>query len=161
MLSQKEPDSIIGWLVKNKVTANIIMLIFLLGGVYMSLFIKKEVFPEFDLDMVTISVAYPGASPEEVEQGIVLAIEEKIRSIEGVKEVTATAKENSASIIAELLEKGNKTKTYQDIQQAVDSISTFPEDAEKPIISMSSRKRRVVSLAQAALIITSRRKLRK
>ena len=147
MLSQKEPDSIIGWLVKNKVTANIIMLIFLLGGVYMSLFIKKEVFPEFDLDMVTISVAYPGASPEEVEQGIVLAIEEKIRSIEGVKEVTATAKENSASIIAELLEKGNKTKTYQDIQQAVDSISTFPEDAEKPIISMSSRKRRVVSLA--------------
>ena len=115
MLSQKEPDSII---------------------VYMSLFIKKEVFPEFDLDMVTISVAYPGASPEEVEQGIVLAIEEKIRSIEGVKEVTATAKENSASIIAELLEKGNKTKTYQDIQQAVDSISTFPEDAELAIMTL-------------------------
>lgn len=147
MYTHKEPNSIIGWLVKNKVTANIVMLIFLLGGVYMSLFIKKEVFPEFELDMVTISVAYPGASPEEVEQGIILAIEEKVRSIEGVKEVTATAKENSASIIAELLEKGNKTKTYQEIQQAIDAISTFPEDAEKPIISMSNRKRRVLSLA--------------
>jgi multidrug efflux pump subunit AcrB len=144
---QKEPNSIIAWLVKNKVTANILMLIFLVGGVYMSLYIKKEVFPEFDLDMVTISVAYPGASPEEVEQGIVLSIEEEIRSIEGVKEVTATAKEGVASVIAELHEKGNKTRTYQDIQQAIDSITTFPEDAEKPVISMSSRKRRVVSLA--------------
>lgn len=147
MSMHKEPNSIIGWLVKNKVTANIVMLIFLLGGVYMSLFIKKEVFPEFELDMVTISVAYPGASPEEVEQGIILAIEEKIRALEGVKEVTATAKENGASIIAELLEKGNKTKTYQEIQQAIDGITTFPEDAEKPIISMSNRKRRVLSLA--------------
>ncbi|AFL69086.1 efflux RND transporter permease subunit [Sulfurospirillum barnesii] len=144
---QKEPNSFIAWLVKNKVTANILMLIFLVGGVYMSLYIKKEVFPEFDLDMVTISVAYPGASPEEVEQGIVLSIEEEIRSIEGVKEVTATAKEGVASVIAELHEKGNKNRTYQDIQQAIDSITTFPEDAEKPVISMSSRKRRVVSLA--------------
>ncbi|MBN1839604.1 MAG: efflux RND transporter permease subunit [Campylobacterales bacterium] len=143
----KEPNSIIAWLVKNKVTANILMLIFLIGGVYMSLFIKKEVFPEFDLDMVTISVSYPGASPEEVEQGIILSIEEEIRSIEGVKEVTATAKEGVASVIAELHEKGNKNRAYQDIQQAVDSITTFPEDAEKPVISMSSRKRRVVSLA--------------
>ena len=147
MQTYKEPNSIIAWLVKNKVTANIIMLIFLLGGVYMSLFIKKEVFPEFDLDMVTISVPYPGASPEEVEQGIILAIEEKIRALEGIKEVTSTAKENSAMIVAELLEKTNKNKTYQDIQQAVDSISTFPEDAEKPVVSMSNRKRRVLSLA--------------
>jgi len=147
MHTYKEPNSIIGWLVKNKVTANIFMLIFLIGGVYMSLFIKKEVFPEFELDIVTISVPYPGASPEEVEQGIILAIEEKIRTLEGVKEVTSTAKENSAMIVAELIEKTNKNKTYQDIQQAIDSISTFPEDAEKPVVSMSQRKRRVLSLA--------------
>jgi len=147
MILNKEPNSIIAWLVKNKVTANIIMLIFLIGGVYMGFFIKKEVFPEFELDMVTISVAYPGASPEEVEQGVILAIEEKIKGIEGVKQVTATAKENGAQIVAELLEKTNKNKTYQDIQQGIDSITTFPEDAEKPIVSMSNRKRRVVSLS--------------
>jgi len=146
-MAYKEPNSVIGWLVKNKVTANIAMLIFLIGGVYMGLFIKKEVFPEFELDIVTISVPYPGASPEEVEQGIILAIEEKIKGIDGVKQVTATAKENSAQIVAELVEKTNKTKTYQDIQQGIDSITTFPEDAEKPIVSMSSRKRRVLSLS--------------
>jgi len=147
MMPHKEPNSIIAWLVKNKVTANIIMLIFLVGGVYMGFFIKKEVFPEFELDVVTITVAYPGASPEEVEQGVILAIEEKIKGIEGVKQITATAKENNAQIIAELIEKTNKNKTYQDIQQGIDSITTFPEDAEKPIVSMSNRKRRVVSLS--------------
>ena len=146
-MATKKANSIIGWLVENKVTANIIMLIFLFGGIYMSFFIKKEVFPEYELDMVTISVAYPGASPQEVEQGIILAIEEKIRGLEGIKEVTSTAKENSASIYAELIEKTNKNKVYQDIQQSVDGISTFPEDAEKPIVSMSSRKRRVLSLS--------------
>ncbi len=144
---RKEQNSIIAWLVHNKVTANLFMLIFLIGGIYMSFYIKKEVFPEFDLDMVTINVAYPGASPEEVEQGIILAVEEEIRSIEGVKEVTATAKEGVAQIVAELSEGSNKNRTYQDIKQAVDSITTFPEDAEKPIISMTMRKRRVVSLA--------------
>jgi multidrug efflux pump subunit AcrB len=146
-MMRKESNSVFAWMVKNKVTANLLMLIFLIGGVYMGLLIKKEVFPEFDLDMVTVSVAYPGASPEEVEQGIVLAIEEQIRAIEGVKEVTATAKEGSAQIVAELQEGTNKTRTYQDIKQAVDSITTFPEDAEKPVISMTVRKRRVVSLA--------------
>lgn len=147
MQIHKEPNSLLGWFVKNKVTANIIMLIFLFGGVYMGIFIKKEVFPEFELDMVTISVAYPGASPSEVEQGIILAIEEKIRGIEGVKEVIATAKESSASIVAELSEGTNKMRTYQDIQQAVDSISTFPQDAEKPNISMSTLKRRILTLS--------------
>jgi len=143
----QKSNSIIAWMVNNKVTANLLMLIFLIGGIYMSLNIKKEVFPEFELDMVTISVAYPGASPEEVEQGIILAVEEEIRSIEGVKEVTATAKEGSAQIVAELSEGSNKNRTYQDIKQAVDSITTFPEDAEKPIIAMTMRKRHVVSLA--------------
>ncbi|MDD3343547.1 MAG: efflux RND transporter permease subunit [Sulfurospirillaceae bacterium] len=142
----KKPNSILEWIVKNKVTANIAMLVFLLGGVYMSLLIKKEVFPEFDVDIVTITVAYPGASPEEVEQGLILSIEEKIRGIEGVKEITATAKESLASISVELNEGTNKTRTYQDIKQAVDSITTFPEDSETPNISINIRKRQVLSL---------------
>ncbi|MDD2384735.1 MAG: efflux RND transporter permease subunit [Sulfurospirillaceae bacterium] len=142
----KKPNSILEWIVKNKVTANIAMLVFLLGGVYMGLLIKKEVFPEFELDMVTISVAYPGASPEEVEQGVILSIEEKVRGIEGIKEITASAKESLGTVMVELAEGSNKTRTYQDIKQAVDGITTFPEDTETPNISMSLRKRHVLSL---------------
>ena len=74
---------LIAWMTRNRITPNLMMLIFLVGGFLTALRIKQEVFPEFDLDMVTISVAYPGSSPEEVEQGIVLAVEEGIRVTQG------------------------------------------------------------------------------
>ena len=63
----------ISWMVFNRVTPNLLMIFLLLGGIYMTSKIKQEVFPEFILDRVAISVSYPGSSPEEVEQGIVLA----------------------------------------------------------------------------------------
>ena len=75
---------LIAWMTHNRVTPNLIMLIFLVGGFIISLRIKQEVFPEFSLDIVTVRVPYPGASPEEVEQGIILAVEEAIRSLDGI-----------------------------------------------------------------------------
>jgi multidrug efflux pump subunit AcrB len=108
--------------------------------------IKQEVFPEFDLDIVTVTVAYPGASPEEVERGIILAIEEKIRGLEGIKELTSTAAEGLGSVNAELLESVDQQKIYQEIQQEIDRITTFPEDAEEPQVSLTDRRRDVVRL---------------
>ena len=77
----------LAWMVHNRVTPNLLMIFLILGGIIMSGQIKKEVFPEFELDLVTVRVAYPGASPEEVEQGIVLVVEEAIRGIDGIKEL--------------------------------------------------------------------------
>ena len=91
----------VAWMVHNRVTPNLLMLVFLVGGLLMSLRIKQEVFPEFDLDRVTISVPYPGASPAEVEQGIVLAIEEAIEGVEDIEEVVSRASEGG-----ELFENG-------------------------------------------------------
>ena len=79
----------IAWMVHNRVTPNLLMLFLIVAGLFMSFRIKQEVFPAFDVDLVGVSVPYPGASPEEVEQGIVLAVEENVRAIAGVKEVTA------------------------------------------------------------------------
>ena len=110
----------------------------------MSSKITREVFPAFELDNIAISVAYPGASPEEVEQGIVLAIEDSIQAIEGIKELTSTANEGSANVRAELRDDASPQKVLQDIQQEIDRISTFPEDAEDPVISISSIKRQVL-----------------
>ena len=76
----------ISWMVFNRVTPNLLMIFLLIGGVFMTSKIKQEVFPEFILDRVAIRVSYPGSSPEEVEQGIVLAIEDAIEGIEGIKE---------------------------------------------------------------------------
>ncbi|MBW2546127.1 MAG: efflux RND transporter permease subunit, partial [Deltaproteobacteria bacterium] len=82
---------------KNPVAANVLMLILIVGGlVTLMAGIKQEVFPEVDLDVVLVEVVYPGASPAEVEQAVVLAIEEGIRGVDGIKEVRSTAREGSA-----------------------------------------------------------------
>ncbi|MBN1449726.1 MAG: efflux RND transporter permease subunit [Anaerolineales bacterium] len=139
-------EGIIGWMARNRITPNLIMIVCLVGGLIVAIQIKQEVFPEFDLDMVQIRVAYPGSSPEEVEQGIVLAIEEAIRGLDGIKEITATASEGMGMVSAELEEGGDAQRIYQDIKQQVDRIITFPEDAEKPDVSMVMMRRQVLEL---------------
>jgi len=136
----------IAWMVKNHVTPNILMLVLLVGGLYLAINIKKEVFPEFSEDMVSITMAYPGASPEEVEQGIILAIEEAVRGLEDLEEVTSTASEGRGRVVAELLSSANGQKIYQDIQQEIARIITFPEDAEEPQIELSTHRRRVLAM---------------
>ncbi len=136
----------IAWMVYNRVPSNLLMLLFIIGGLLMTTQIKQEVFPEFTTDSISISVAYPGASPEEVEQGIVLVLEEAVRDIEGIDEITATANEGSARLILDLDTGIEQQKVYQDIQQAVDRILTFPVDAEEPQINLSTRRRSVLSI---------------
>ena len=137
----------IAWMTKNRVTPNLMMIVLIIGGLFFARSIKQEVFPEFELDMVQVSVPYPGSSPEEVEQGIVLAVEEAIRGLEGIKEITATASEGRAVVNAELLEEEDNQRIYQDIKQEIDRITTFPEDAEEPEVSMVMRRREVINVA--------------
>ena len=79
----------IAWMAQNAVAANLLMGVFIIGGLVISGSVKQEVFPEFSFDQVNVSVAYPGASPEEVEKGVLIAIEEAIRAMEA--EISAVA----------------------------------------------------------------------
>ena len=136
----------VAWMVRNRVTANILMLTFLVGGFIVATQIKQEVFPDFELDIVAISVPYPGASPEEVERGIVLVIEEAIRGLDGVKEVTAQASEGFGSVSAELFEDANQQKVYQEIKQEIDRVTTFPEEAEEPEVVLQTHRHEVLTV---------------
>lgn len=136
----------IAWMINNGVTPNLIMLFLLIGGILMLFRIKQEVFPEFSLDTVSISVSYPGASPEEVESGIILAIEEAVRGVEGVKQVTSIAGEGLGTINVELLSDSDQQKAYQDIRQEVDRINTLPLDAEEPQVVLQIHRREVLDL---------------
>ncbi|MCB0330545.1 MAG: efflux RND transporter permease subunit [Bdellovibrionales bacterium] len=140
------PRGPIAWMTRNTVAANLLMVIFLVGGLMMSGQIRQEVFPEFTTDIVRISVPYPGASPEEVEQGIILSVEDVVRGLEGVKRVTSSAAEGSGSVIVELLSSANEFKTFQDIKNEVDRITSFPEDAERPVVSLVESRRKVITL---------------
>lgn len=140
-------SGVIAWMVHNRVTPNLLMFVLLLGGLIVSMTIKQEVFPEFELDMVTVSVSYPGASPEEVEQSVLLALEQAIQGIEGVDEMTATASEGSGRVNVDLTDEAVPQEVLSDIEQAVDRIDTFPVDAEDPKTVLASRKRQVLRLS--------------
>ncbi|HPU83999.1 MAG TPA: efflux RND transporter permease subunit [Candidatus Latescibacteria bacterium] len=136
----------LAWMVHNRVTASLLMLVFIIGGLVAAYRIKQEVYPEFELDRVDIRVPYPGASPEEVEQGIILVVEEAIRGIDGIKQITATAAEGSGSVSVEIEEGADAQRVYQDIQQAIQRISTFPQDAEKPQVALAISRRNVLAI---------------
>jgi multidrug efflux pump subunit AcrB len=136
----------IAWMAGNSVAANLLMLVLLVGGLIWGSRIKQEVFPEFDLDLVTVTVPYPGASPEEVEQGIVLAIEEAVQGLEGVSEVTASAQEGVGTVTVEMLAGADLQRLGQDIQSEIDRITSFPEEAEKPQVVITTRRREVISV---------------
>ncbi len=137
----------IAWMAGHSVTANLLMLVLLLGGLVMGNKIQKDVFPDFELDLVTISLPYPGASPEEVERGAILAVEEAVSDLEGIKKVTATAREGSGTVTVEIIEGEDVSRIAQEIKNEVDRISSFPEDMEDPTVVIPARKRYVVSLA--------------
>ncbi|MHC4519671.1 MAG: efflux RND transporter permease subunit, partial [Planctomycetota bacterium] len=143
---RQEGHGPIAWMIHNRITPNLLMFIFLVGGFFMATRVKQEVFPEFDLGMVTIQVAYPGSSPEEVEQGIILVVEEAIRGLDGVKEIRATAAESMGMVMAELEEGADQQRVYQDIKQEVDRIVTFPLDAEEPEVSLQIIRREVLQV---------------
>ena len=129
---------------RNPVAANLLMIFIMVGGVMVAFNIRQEVFPEFDLDLVLVSVPYPGASPEEVEEGIILAVEEELNDITGIKKITSTASEGRAVVVAELHTDTDPNKALQDIKGAVDRITTIPEDAERPTVRMIVPFRQVI-----------------
>ena len=147
MTDRRAPRGPISWMAGHSVASNILMLLFLIGGIYWALNIKKELFPDFDLDIVTVSVSYPGASPEEVERGVILAIEEAVQGLEGVKEVISSAQEGLGTVNVEIIEGENIQRLAQDIQNEVDRITSFPQEAEEPQVVVAQHKRAVVSLA--------------
>ena len=140
----------IAWMARNPVAANLLMIVILVGGLVGALRVKQEVFPEFDLDIVAVSVPYPGATPEDVEQGIVRAVEESVRGIDGVKRINSTSGESVGTVSVELLLDADPDKVLGDVKNAVDRITVFPEEAEKPQVTLASRRSTVVSLILAA-----------
>ncbi|MEM9729776.1 MAG: efflux RND transporter permease subunit [Myxococcota bacterium] len=137
----------IAWMAKNAVASNVLMLVLIVGGlVTLASGIKQEVFPEVELDVVSIQVDYPGASPAEVEQAVILAVEEEVRGIDGVKKVTSTSREGIGMTFVELLLGTDQDRALNDTKSAIDRITSFPQDVERPVVSLISNRQQVISL---------------
>ncbi len=134
----------IAWMVRNPIAANLLMAVLFIGGVWAAFDIQKEVFPQFQLDTVEVYVGYPGAAPEEVEQGILRPIEEVVRGIAGIREITSTAREGRGWVTIELVGGAERMKAFQDIDQAVSRIRTFPDDIDRPEVVLQARRTEVM-----------------
>ncbi|OQX81877.1 MAG: acriflavin resistance protein [Bacteroidetes bacterium 4484_276] len=123
--------------------ANMIIALLIIGGAISFGSLKKSFFPERSERFISVSVFYPGASPKEMEEGITSRVEEAIRSLVGIKRITSTSAENFSSVTIETTGEYDIDVTLAEVKNAVDGISAFPVDAERPVVA----KRRSVSMA--------------
>jgi multidrug efflux pump subunit AcrB len=142
--------ALIGAFARNTVFANILLLTVVFVGIMSAVMIIKESFPSMEKDSISINVSYPGADPEEVEEGISRKIEEAIERIEGITDYTTNSSEGSSSARMDV-EKGYDVKdVLERVKTQVNAISTFPKDAEKPVISDVVRKSTVLTMYLAS-----------
>ncbi|MCZ6830061.1 MAG: efflux RND transporter permease subunit [Gammaproteobacteria bacterium] len=125
---------VIAWFANNPVAANLLMLIIIAVGLGVTANIKRSFMPEFDVDMLLVTMTYPGAAPEEVEQGIVLKIEEALADLDGIKRISSTATESFARVVIEPEIADDVMGLMNDVKTRIDAIPHFPEGAERPII---------------------------
>ncbi len=137
----------IEWFAANHVVANLLMLVIIGAGLLTIPTITKEVFPEFSLDIINVSVRYLGAAPEEVEEGVCVKVEEAIQDLEGIKQLTSNASEGVGTVTIELEMGTDVQKLLNDVKARVDGIETFPEETEKPVISELTNRRQVIDVA--------------
>ena len=136
-LEPEEKRGVLAWMAQNAVAANILMFVLIASGLAMlASQIRQEVFPEVELDLILVNVVYPGASPEEVEQGVILAVEESVRGLDGVKEMRSTAAEGVGVVAVELMLGTNANRALAD-GKCGRPHHLFPEDIERPVVSSS------------------------
>jgi multidrug efflux pump subunit AcrB len=126
--------SIIEGFVKYKIWANSVIILVGIIGVMSLLNLKNTSFPIEDSTNISVQITYPGAAPEEVEEGVILKIEEALKGVEGVKEITSTSRENFGSVNVEILSDYGIDEMVTEVKNGVDRISSFPVGAEKPIV---------------------------
>lgn len=137
----------IAWFARNDVAANLLMVTLLaLGAWALSAKIPLEVFPAFELRTVVVRVPFPGATPAEVEEGITVKIEEAIQDLDGIKQLRSTAVESLGTVVVEVDTRFDPRELMNDVKARVDAISTFPADAERPVVYVPEIRRDVITV---------------
>jgi len=142
--------TLIQWWARNRIAANFLMWALIAFGVMTWFNAKKEIFPEVSADVISITVPYPNAAPEEVEKGVVIPVEEAIATVDGIKRITGRAGEHLGVVYAEVRTGYKVQEVMARIKSRVDAIRNFAEQAEKPIIEDIPIRLQTLSVAISA-----------
>lgn len=126
--------SLISYFIRYPVAGNTLMILILIFGYFGLKGWKKNFFPVSESKIIIVEATYPGSSPEEIEQGIVLKIEDNLRGVTGIEQVSSVSKENMGTITVEVQKGYNTDLIVQDVKNAVDRIPSFPDGMEPPVI---------------------------
>ena len=146
-LRPREKRGPVAYMARNGVAANLLMFFILVAGFFALRSLVQEVFPEVSLDRIRITVPYPGATPDEVEESIILKIEEQIEGIDGVKRIRSTAAEGRGSVVVELNLGEDLSRALDDVKAQIDRIQTFPAGAERPEVTEVTSRQSVIRIA--------------
>jgi multidrug efflux pump subunit AcrB len=139
--------SLIAWFARNDVAANLLMLIIVVAGLYsLSNKIPVDLFPEFEINTVQVSTVLPGASPQEVEEGLTIKIEEAIQDIAGIREMTSRSNEGRSTVTVEVEDGFDVREMLDEMKSRVDAINNFPVEAERPLVTMPQRVRDAIGV---------------
>ena len=140
-------NGLLAWFARNGVAANLMMGLILLGGLLGLGSVRREVYPEFSQDRISVAVEYLGAAPEEVEEAICARIEERVLDLETVKEVRSVASEGIGRVTLEFLPGTDIRQALDDVKTRIDAIDSFPAEAEEPVIQEIFPRLQVLSIA--------------
>lgn len=135
----------ISFMIRYPIWVTVIKIGIVIFGLISLFGLRSSFFPETKPDIILVQIAYPGASPDEVAEGVVLKIEENLDGLDGVERVTSVSRENSGTVTVEIMKGSDIEKVLTDVKNAVDRINSFPVEAEKPVIY--ERKFRTRSLS--------------
>ncbi len=128
-------QDLLGTFVHHPVAANLFMLILMLAGLFAVSKLNVQFFPNFNLDFVSVRVEWRGAAAEDVEEGLTTPLEQKLKSVSGIKHVTSTSSQGISSISIEFKEGTDPISAVDEVKQAVDQFRNLPQDAEPPEVS--------------------------
>ncbi|GFD88943.1 acriflavin resistance protein [Tenacibaculum sp. KUL152] len=140
-------SGLISWFAHNNVAANLLMWLLIVGGLFGAANIQKQVFPNFEINVINVRVPYLGAAPQEVEEGVLLKIEEAVKDLEGIKQLNSTAVEGMGTVSIQVEEDYDVQSLLDEVKVQVDAIPRFPADTEKPVIYRQKIQQDVIWLS--------------
>lgn len=137
---------IIEYFIKYPVAVNVLMVAIILGGWQGLKRMNSSFFPLIPPDTITITAVYPGASPQEVEEGVILKIEDNLRGLQGIERFTSVSSENTGTVSVEIEEDQDINVVLAEIKNAVDRVPSFPVDLEPLVVAKQERLNLTVSM---------------
>ncbi len=145
--TQSPLDRTIEWFARNPVASNLFLVLIVVGGLATAPSVTLEAFPELTTGIITVNVEYPGAAPQEVEEGVTVRIEEQLFGLDGIKRITSESSEGVSTVSCELMSDADEDRVLDEIKTRVDAIDTFPDETEKPIVDLMVARLQLLNVA--------------